>query len=56
MLVKMHRYLGDDNVTELFQILQLDINEDNGGELTSYFDVTESDGETYSLILVCQSQ
>ena len=41
-------YLGDENVSKLFQILQLDINEDNGGELISYFDVTESDGETYS--------
>ena len=41
-------YLGDENVSKLFQILQLDINENNGGELISYFDVTESDGATYS--------
>ena len=41
-------YLGDENVSKLFQILQLDINEDNEGVLISYFDVTESDGEIYS--------
>ena len=41
-------YLGDENVSKLFQILQLDINENNGGELISYFDVTETDGTIYS--------